>query len=448
MSIVAERISANKRDVFQAAAYRMRLGSNIGLQLEMAALEQDDAEALAMADMIKESARPENIYHAIDLQNADGECFDGYGSLNYASSRLDPAYMAISSRRAHKRADSYMARVRPQSGDYEMLVTCTMPTLIGFGYERTVALFDDASRRLRQSKYFKDHVRGGIRGEEFTLGDQRCERHRKSKTPGKSRECQECSSCKSFRWSFDKNGYHFHAHYVLWSKWLDWKELGEVWTRCLGASAKKFGINLNFDTEHGRAVVDIRHVTANGKGKKTVTESDAMLEACKYIVKGSDFEKLPASELVEVERVLRGRRMIEPLGEANTRKGSTENRTRQPEQTHNLDTQGTIESLKTKKKRRRESLREKGVRWIRSGRRDKWLKLLKRRYRERRAWRIAQLSEKFPYARFQTLDGYRWSGLALSVAPSTSHRSIQDAEPFKRRDSVYPVLVASQACLW
>ncbi len=425
---LAQKLEPHKRSVSDAAVHRARLGNAIGVQLERAAL--DDAYTIADADEIKEAARPENIWYAENLRNADDEFFDGYDSFSSPSNRLDPGYMARSSRQARKNIEKCMARIQPQAGELKMFVTLTMPTLIGFGFARTLDFFDDASTRFRQSKYFNDNVRGGTRAEEFTLGDKRCAEHRRLKTSPKSKICKNCELCRAFVWSFKSNGYHFHAHYLLWSKWLKWDELGAAWTRSLKASAKKFGVELNFNTSHGRAVVHVRHVTADGTGRDTITNADAIAEACKYITKGSDFEKLPDSELKEINCVLRGRRMIESLGEANTRKGSTSAEKDVVREVHNLDTQHTVESLPCPKrtlyrrnKRAIRSLREVGADMISAGRRAEWLELLETKYSERREYRKVQLAKRYPLATFHTLDGKVWSWESIRPAEKAAASS-------------------------
>ena len=116
---------------------RMRLAGRIGRALERAALQDDDAEGLAVADMILEAARPENLYAARDMHNADGELFDGYGSAVIAPTRLDPAYMKASSARARKKARAALERCRPQAGERLRFVTLTLPD---FGLDFVTAL--------------------------------------------------------------------------------------------------------------------------------------------------------------------------------------------------------------------------------------------------------------------------------------------------------------------
>ena len=390
---VAQKVARDKRSVSDAAVHRARLGHSIGTQLERAALSCDDADALATADMIKASARPENIFHAEDLHNADGVLFDGYGSLNFCSTRLDPAYMALSSRRARKRARVALDRCRPQSGEKLRLLTLTMPVLSDLSFGQVISLLDAALVLLKKRQWFKTQVRGAIIGVEFTLGQE------------------------SDHW-------HVHAHMLAWSKWVKWIELREQWTACLRSAAGRLGLDFNMLTRDGLAVVDVRLVTAKRRtGRGTVGIDDAIQETCKYIVKGSQFEKLDARQLLEVERVLRGRPMIETFGECNAQRGKAA-----AEQDTYLDTQNTTDgslniqviseneviSFEDEKKERGESLREVGARMIRAGRRELWLEMLDYILERRRKWRMTQLAKTFPFATFRTLDGKVWHGTAVN----------------------------------
>jgi hypothetical protein len=382
----------------------MRAGMSIGAHLEVSAIAMEDAEALAVADMILESARPQNIWHGEDLHNVDGEVFEGYGSLNFASSRLEPSYMAMSSRRARRRVKDSLARVRPQSGEHLRMVTLTMPETEA-GFEKAMTVFDDARALLRKRQWFKDTFRGGVFGEEFTVGEA-------------------------------GDHYHVHCHVVAWSKWVVWSKLGDEWSACLQASAAKNQVEMMFATEHGRAVVDVRLVTSKRRGKGTISEDDAIKEVAKYITKGNTYEELSPAQLIEVERTLRGRRMVETFGEANKRKGksvevaSVEQVTSLEERKDGnkspyLDTQNTIDGCSTlakANKSRSESLRVVGARMISKGKRELWLEMLRFIYAERREWRKRQLAIRYPAATFRGLDGSVWYGVEKIQASALSDR--------------------------
>jgi hypothetical protein len=183
---------------------------------------------------------------------------------------------------------------------------------------------------------------------------------------------------------------------------------------------------MDFATSHGRAVVDVRLVTPKRRGKGTVAMDDAIREVAKYITKGSTFKELAPAQLVEVERSLRGRHMIEAFGEANKRKGKIkpcamiahnegETQSGEIKDTY-LDNQSIVDGKakdSKSKKERAEPLRLVGARMIREGKRREWLEMLRFKFAERREWRKARLAERFPVATFRTLSGEVWYGVDI-----------------------------------
>lgn len=356
-------------------------------------MQTDDAEAWAVADMLRMVSQPENIFVAEDLHNQDGEAFEGYGSLVMTGSRLDVAYMAASRRKARGRVREALGQVKPRSGEHLRMLTVTMPPIQGF--KLSLDVLDGALVLLKKRGWFKENVRGAVLGVEFTLGG-------------------------------DGGHYHMHAHILAWSKWIKWADFGAVWTECLVTSAQKLGAQIEFTTAHGRAVVDVRLVrpkqdrVRNWQRKGVVGMDDAIEEVCKYVVKGSDFLSVPVEELATIERVLRRRRMLETFGEANGQRGRV---VEPPDATGaldpdtSLDTQAITdgdEKQETVKQERSEPLRLIGAQMIREGRRKEWLEYLAKVFRKRQEWRKRQLAERFPCATFRDLAGGLWYGLAIA----------------------------------
>jgi hypothetical protein len=239
--------------------------------------------------------------------------------------------MKASRRRARKQTRAALARVSPVGNERWRLLGLTGPTPVGIGLKLTKKLYNVAWSLMRKGRWWKEEskIRAGIKGEEFTLGDERCDEHRRLKKHKKSKECRGCEACNSFEWSFERDGYHVHFHVLVLSEWVVWEDLGREWTACLKRAAKKLGILLEINTSHGRAVVDVRLVTnRKTKARGAIHIDDAIEEVCKYITKPESWLKIPAEQLCEVARELRGRRMIEPLGELSQRKGSERGRRR------------------------------------------------------------------------------------------------------------------------
>ncbi|HEX8070871.1 MAG TPA: hypothetical protein VF546_13025 [Pyrinomonadaceae bacterium] len=367
----------------------MRLSETIARELAGAALAQADAEALAVSDMLRESARPENFYTAENLSGSDGVFFDGHGSLTSANSRLDPKYMAKAARRAKKRAVEALNRCKPQDGERLRLLTLTMPQ-VNADFGQTKQLLRYALVLLKKRQWFKRNVRGAVIGVEFTLG------------------------ATGDRW-------HVHAHLLAWSRWIEWKELGTQWTGCLRSASRRLGLGFDIVTEHKRAVVDVRHVTAKGLGLHSTTMESAIQKVCGYLVKGSGFASVPQAQKCDVRRMLDGCRLIETYGECNRQKGK-----RSKGAASYLVIQDTTDGTSPKsetsgvntiinrrpKRMRGPALKTIGAEMIRQGRRPEWLELLSAKFKKRRQWRMIQLARANPLATFTTLDGLIWQGEA------------------------------------
>lgn len=300
-----------ERDVIGVACYRSRRGAEVAARLSAAA--GANAEMQAEADMIRVAADVSNAWHATNLHNADGDAYDGAGVLWQCGSRLCPSYMKASRARARARVRVAMEGVRLVGSERWRMMTLTMPTLGGRSLSETLEVFGIAWKLLRKRGWWRANVRAGVKGEEFTLGDsKRLKRERRE-------------------WDAERDGYHVHAHVLAVSNWIEWARLGEEWTSCLEQAARRAGVALQIGTAHGRAVVDVRLVVARvgGKVRGVITEAGAVEEVCKYITKAESWLKLPDHQLCEVARTLRGRRMVEMVGECNQRHGSERGRQRQ-----------------------------------------------------------------------------------------------------------------------
>jgi hypothetical protein len=159
-------------------------------------------------------------------------------------------------------------------------------------------------------------------------------------------------------------------------------------------------------------IVDIRLARKNASRPGTIAVEAALQEVCKYLTKGSDFDKVPVGELSRIEKVLQNRQMVGSYGECNSRKGKAERS--KPDEINSkrdsltsLDTPNIIDGEKVKPKR--ETLIEIGTRLILDGKRAEFRRLLKRKMQERRAFRKRQLALLYPGARFCTLSGAAWS---------------------------------------
>jgi hypothetical protein len=391
-----------KHTPLERAAHRRDLTLEIAEALSWAALGEDDAEMQAVSDLMIQAGQDENIFVAegfdcVDEDTGETKFYDAFGSLNIVSSRCNPAYLKASSARARKRIKTALARVKPQSGEYLRYVVLTQPDMFGFDFDSAYQLLCGAVVRLKNHPFFKEKFRGGVFSDEFTLG---------------------AKSNKHF---------HLHTNILGYAKYIDFGELRRVWTDCLDYSARDMGKELEINTKDGYANVNIQQVKIAPKvedEKREITLDNAIMETVKYVVKGSDFAKIPTEFICQVEKALYGKRLVETFGEANMRKGKGK-KDNIGEISH-LDKPRTIQDFTDaessdskgfvleRNDKRRETLRQKGKRLISEGRRDEWLRDLRLEFEKRREFRKKQLSERYKFAIFFTLAGEVWVGESVS----------------------------------
>jgi hypothetical protein len=266
-------------------------------------------------------------------------------------------------------------------------------------------VLDAAIVLLKKRQWFKRNFRGGIQSLETTIGEA--------------------------------SHYHSHVHILAFSEWIVWERLGEEWTSCVREACRQFDVLLNVCTSHLRLVVDVRLVVGKSRGsRKTIGFEDAVQEVCKYVVKGSDWLKVPVEKLCEIERVLRGRKMVRTFGEcSDSRSDTAEIRDFSGADTH-FNTTDTTDGSQAKpaQKLKRETLIDEGERLIADGRRDEWLLLLRKKMRDRRAWRRKQLLLMYPQAIFWTLDGTSFRNYENFDDGAENVVVMSD---FRRRNSVF-----------
>lgn len=369
--------STNKSfSVHQKASYRRQMELEMANRLEISAAINKDLECQFYAEAMRLDASPENIYHAAEMLNREtGELFDGYGSLaNLASTRLSATYQSQTSRRMAKRILEACKRVQLERGERLRLITLTAPAL-GLRFTPNNALMAAAFVLFKKRKWFKDNVSGAFFGEEMTVGD------------------------------FTKYRAHFHTHFhiLACSKFINWKELGDVWSDCLEKAAEKHGVSIQFNTAHNRAVVDVREVKSRVRdGRTEISFEAAVREVSKYVTKGSDYAKVPVDQLCEIEHALRGKKMLQSYGKFKDvlRDVKAVEKTKPY-----LDTKCTTDGDGKKRKPKGEALKARYIRLCEAGKRAEASAELEETAIERRAFRRKQVITKHPQAVFTTLSG-------------------------------------------
>lgn len=296
-----------RRDVVSRACYRARRGAEIAARLERAARRAGNDAALVESELMRRCAEVENLWTATELQSSYGELYDGHGALWNCNGRLCPSCLAARRRRMRKHVREGVSRVRPLSGEHWRLVTLTAPPMVGLPLLQVREVFNRAWSLLRKREWWQSRVRAGVKGEEFTLGDAR-----RLEKEGRA-------------WSLERDGYHFHIHLLVCSRWVEWVALGEEWTYCLTKAAEEKGVSLVFGTSHGRAVVDVRLVVnRKATGRGTVSVEGAVEEVSKYITKSESWLRLPEAQLLEVASVARWFRAVELIGECRQERTEAE----------------------------------------------------------------------------------------------------------------------------
>lgn len=98
--------------------------------------------------------------------------------------------------------------------------------------------------------------------------------------------------CVSTEITNESKGWHLHSHWLIDSRWVDAQELSRTWGRLVG---QEFAIV---------KVIDLR-----GEGQRYVQE------VSKYVCKGSEMARWPATEILQFINAIRGRRMFFVFGE-------------------------------------------------------------------------------------------------------------------------------------
>ncbi len=344
-----------------------------------------NVRAMAISDILRETYQLKNIYTAADLVNYQtGELFDGYGALNHGvATRMSPAYLTASMRRTRKRITAKIKSVKPLVGQNWRFLTLTLPYLKA-DVATVFAIQSQAIEWFKKRKVWTQNVGGAFFGEELVVG-------------GES--------------TFTFTHFHGHIHTLMLGKYIEQCQIADAWTDCVEKACAKFGVEfLMRNLVSNRLMTHIRDVRTYANSKAMVMD-EAVQELCKYTTKGSDFEKVPVKEIVEIEAVLHGRKMVRDYGIFNNQKGKRE-KEKTGERT-SLDTQCTTDgAAMLKPKPKPISLLQRGIRLIEEGKRAHWLQILHLEMETRRDFRRQQLAFKYPNAAFQTLDGERWFGVS------------------------------------
>jgi hypothetical protein len=403
--------------------------------------------AKAVADKIGACNYCENVWTAEDLHNPDGELYEGSGVGWACNERLCPNCQVTRSCRARKNAREAIARPTPLKGERYWFLTLTAPTLSAdqVSLSQTIEVIARAWRLFRQRSWWRQSIRAGVKGTEFTLGE-------KYKSEGRE-------------WNPTIDGFHVHLHLLLLSRWLDRQTLREEWTTALLTAWSEAGIQQGVNTKDGLAVCHLQPVTQ-------ANSESAIKEVAKYITKGNSWLSIPDRQLVEVASVERWPRMFELLGEcrgkggkrskqrseASTNSVSTvtieerlqclendgstsdvelarraraeiyvclalepETKTEIESRTRYLDTNdvsvgGSRDGPIAPTRHRPQSLRTIGAEMIKRGERARFREMMAQKIFQVQEFRRSQQVRRYPFAKFTSLNGHTWFGLRANPA--------------------------------
>lgn len=218
--------------------------------------------------------QPDNIWHASDLHDREtGVLYDGAGHLWKCNSKLCSHCLSSQSKRHRKILEMVVEREKKlRLGQYVHFLTLTMPNQ-GLPLIKARKVMDTAWALFRKRDWFKQHIIGGCKSEEFTV---------------------------------TRTGIHYHMHSVVKSKYIVWREMREIWTLCVQAAwLKVVGVRLNVNTTDGLVIVNVARLG---------NMSNAISEVAKYITKADSWRKVPSNDLLELAAVRRYPRMFELFG--------------------------------------------------------------------------------------------------------------------------------------
>lgn len=338
------------QDVVSAAISLSRRGQSLADRLEGAALSGGSSRALNVAANIRACAAPDNVWTARDLHHIDtGELFDGFGTFAQCNSRLCPFCAAAMHRRLRKRARVAIDSIEPRSKERWQFITLTMPTLEGESLLNAIRLFQRSWSLLRMRKTWRECVRGGVKGMEWTVSN------------------------------FGR-GYHVHAHLLVCGRSLE-KRLQDDWGCCVAKMQRERGCELGVVANNDFARVDCN----------TVKMEESLTKCAKYVCKPEVWDGMSDTHLLEAVEVQRWPRLFEVLGTAH----------RFPHSTLDITElsvgEGEKRPLLGRSKQRTE---HSTAIEAHSGGKHSYLA---DRFEQRRELRKLLLSRQFPYAKFEAL---------------------------------------------
>jgi hypothetical protein len=335
------------------------------------AREAHDMSAARLAIQLHCSVQDENQFEAEGFERR-GESYATAGQLVVPTTRISLACLKRQGARHRRRMKATLENYKLLVGLALRFYTLTMPDF-GASFEVTLDIMQDALCRLKRSRIWRENVNGAYDKIEWTGGKREQVHH------------------------------HVHAHLLVAARWLDMKAFTATWTRCVRASAKAHGVTWTLPKGCSLSVK-----------LKTKTLPEMINEMTKYLAKPGDYERLSGAELVEIHRVLKGRRLLNSYGDFNANCGSGEvvgkfKQTKVVQQMPSLDTGTQLNRMEDERAAQPSASGEVVEVWNEEEL-ARWRDEYVQRLREQRGRRLEWMLSKHPRCRITLGTGTRHYG--------------------------------------
>ncbi len=406
---------------------KLRYKQNLACDVVAALLRSSENPLMtAQAVRIEKCNSDGNLFVAADLHTADGELFDGKGSLWACNSRLCPNCTGKLSKRSRKIIRYVMENQKLFVGEGWYFPTLTMPNLnlqslplpliaeiMQTAWKRFSAL---ETRENKKQTWFQETIRGGFKNAEFTV----------TRT----------------------DAYNYHLHGLIISKSSIQRDgflkIREHWTKALQFAFKKFGVEWECRTGNKNFIpallsflwskplmslfLNARHQTKFfGLANVNVVKVDwtnrekTINELAKYVTKSDSWSRIPLEQLETIVSVPRFWRMFESFGVCRVTAREMKEKPLVPaensidetvNQSANLNDGAYLDTKELINRHISERRKSRRVPWrIRAREIPIWqYKIeLADEIEAVQSFRRKQLRMKFEFATFQTLDGRSFS---------------------------------------
>lgn len=382
--IPKKRLRAKPKTALEKSEDFAAFGDQVATALEDAIFHDkpvDHERLTAYAQRLRLCANRGNIWLGQDLHTSNGELYDASGRFWTCGHKLCPYCTAQTARRRRQKVREAVNRQRLFVGEHLKFITLTI-TNPEQSLLKTRDLVYQAWTRFRKLKWFKAHILGAAKDEEFTL---------------------------------TAKGFHYHIHLLARTKYIFYSTLRHHWTECVRSVFEENGLEFSPATADKMLIVKCDAVTSRER---------SIAELCKYITKTDSWTKLESRHLIDVARTRRFPRMQELIGtfrpptEQNTDPEPTDANTKTIVHTTRISDGATVSDW-------RDEVDSLGV--------VQYLAQLEETVNERATFRTEQLKRKYQFAVFDWPHKTQPIDTTLLIARLNSIAEHQFSENRRRR---------------